>query len=75
MFIGLFNVACLNIAVSYLKFRDDSTSVIQFHTTLKGDLPQFSYILRKPEPLGTEFKTVACSITGALISLEIQWGK
>ena len=34
-----------------------------------------SYIFRKKEPLGTEFKTVACYITGALIFLEIQRGK
>ena len=57
------NEACLDIATSYLKFGDESMSKIQFCTTLKGDLPNLSYIFRKPEPLGTEFKTVTCSVT------------
>ena len=47
-------------------------SAIRFQTTAKGDLPHLSYIFRKPEPLGTEFKTVACSVTGALIFIEVQ---
>ena len=46
-------------------------SAIRFQTTTEGNLPHLSYILCNPEPLGTEFKTVACSITGALISLEV----
>ena len=29
-----------------------------------GGLPNISFILRKPEPLGTEFKSMACSLTG-----------
>ena len=49
-------------------------SVIQFHTKLKGDLPQLSYIFRNPEPLGMEFKTVGCYITGSLIFVDIQQG-
>jgi hypothetical protein len=29
-----------------------------------GGLPNNSFILRKPESLGTEFKTMACSVAG-----------
>ena len=66
-----FNETCNNISASYLKVGDDSTSAIRFRTTAKGDLPEFSYIYCKPEPLGKEFKTVACSVTGALLFVEI----
>ena len=47
-------------------------SVIRFSTTAKGNLPHFSYIFRKMEPLGTEFKNIACYFTGDLIFIEIQ---
>lgn len=40
-----------------------------------GNLPNISFINRKPEPLGTEFKVVACGKTGILIHLELQRGK
>ena len=50
-------------------------SAIRFRTTAKGNLPHLSYIFRKPDPLGTEFKTVACSVTGALLFIEVQRGK
>ena len=47
-------------------------SAIRFQTTAKGNLPHLSYIFRKPDPLGTKFKTVACSATGALLFIEVQ---
>ena len=50
-------------------------SAIRFRTTAKGNLPLLSYIFHKPEPLGTEFKVVACSITGFLLFIEVQRGK
>ena len=50
-------------------------SAIRFRTTVKGNLPHLSYIFRKSEPLGTEFKTIACSVTGALLFIEVQRGK
>ena len=50
-------------------------SAISFWTTAKGDLPHLSYIFRKLEPLGTEFKIVACYVTGALLFIEGQRGK
>ena len=50
-------------------------STIQFCTTSKGNLPHLSYIFRKPEPFGAEFKKFACSVTGSLIFIDIQRGK
>jgi len=39
-----------------------------------GKLPHLSFILHKLENLGTEFKVVACPITGIILFLEIQKG-
>ena len=50
-------------------------SAVRFWTTARRDLPHLSYILRKPESLGTDFNTVACYFTGALLFAEIQRGK
>ena len=69
--IDRFNESCSNIAASYLKVGDESMNAIRFCTTSKGDLPHLSYIFRKPEPLGVEFKTVSCSVTVAPILLDI----
>ncbi len=44
-------------------------------TTALGGLPNISFVVRKPEPLGTEFKTCACPITGIMTMMEIQRGK
>ena len=55
--------------------EDDSMSVIRFVTTPKVDLPRYSYIFRKLEPLGTEMKNVACSRLGTMLHLDIQKGK
>ena len=62
-----FNTACKNIAASFMKVGDESMSAIRFWTTAKGNLPHLSYISHKPEPLGIEFKEVACSVTGSLL--------
>ena len=75
MLINVFNAAFNNISASYLKVGYESMSAIRFRTTEKGKLPHLSYIFSKPEPLGTEFKTVYCSITGALILIEVNRGK
>ena len=69
MLIDGFNVVCKNIAASFLEVGGDSISAIRFRTTAKGDLPYLSYVLCNPEPLGTEFNTVACYVTGALLSI------
>ena len=50
-------------------------SSMRFRTTPKGDLPHYSFIFRKPEPLGTEMKNVACSRLGTMLHLDIQKGK
>ena len=60
---GGLNEACKNIDASYLKVGDESTNAIRFRTTSKGNLPHLSYIFRKPEPLESEFNTVAYSVT------------
>ena len=65
------NRACSNIASSYLKARYESMSAIRSYKMLKGNLPHLSYIFRKTELIGIEFKSVVSSVTGALIFLDI----
>ena len=72
MLIYGFNAACNNIDASFLKVGDESMSAIYFWTKAKGDLPHLSYIFYKPEPLGTEFKTVVCYVTGELLFIKVQ---
>ena len=57
------------------KIFDESMSAWRPQTTSKGGLPHLSFVDRKPEPLGTKFKNVACAITGIMLALEIQRGK
>ena len=75
MLVYIFNETRKSISASYLKVRDESMSAIIFWITEKGNLPHFYYIFRKPDPLGTEFKKVTCSVTGDLPLIEIQRGK
>ena len=70
-----FNTACKNIAASFLKVGDESMIAIRFWKTARGNLLHLSYIFRKPEPLGTKFKTVAYYVTGAFLFIELQRGK
>jgi hypothetical protein len=58
-----------------MDIADESMSAWHPRTTALGGLPNISYIIRKPEPLGTEFKTTACPITGCMLHMEIQRGK
>ena len=62
-------------SASFLEVGDESLSKIRFWTTEKWNLPHLSYTFRKPEPLGTEFNTVYCSVTGSLLFIEVQRGK
>ena len=55
-----------------LSIGDDFMGAIRFWKIAKGNLPHLSYILRKTEPLWTGFNTVACSVTGALMLIEVQ---
>jgi hypothetical protein len=52
------------MAGSIRKVLDETMSAWCPQTTPTGGLPHLSFILRKPEPLGTEFKTIACTVTG-----------
>ena len=64
------------IASSRVKTLDESMSAFKPQTTKTGNLPNISYIMRKPEPLGTELKTVASvESNGPMIYAEIQEGK
>jgi hypothetical protein len=54
---------------------DESMSTWRPRTTKQGGLSHSSYVIRKPEPLGTEFKTAADPATGIMLALEIQEGK
>ena len=40
-----------------------------------ANLPNISYVQRKPKPLGIEFKTVCEAMMGVMIYMEIQRGK
>ena len=52
------------VAASHIKVHDETMSSWHPTTTPWGGLPFLSFILRKPKPLGTEFKSTACAITG-----------
>ena len=43
--------------------------------TKTGGLPNITYILRKPEPLGTEFKNACCPKSGVMLFMELQRGR
>ena len=72
MFFHDFNKARKNIATSYPKVGDKSTSAIHSQTMAKGKLPHLSYIFCKIEPLGTDIKIVAFYVIGALLFVEVQ---
>ena len=52
------------VAASAKKVLDELMSAWKPQTTKTGGLPHLSFILRKPEPLGTEFKCICCPVTG-----------
>ena len=54
---------------------DESMSAWRPRTTVTGGLPNLSFVARKPEPLGTEFKNSACPVLGVMRHIEIQRGK
>jgi Transposase IS4 len=63
------------ISASVKKAIDESMSAFKPQTSTTGNLPHLSYISRKPEPLGTEFKVVNCSETLCMLYIEVQKGK
>jgi hypothetical protein len=60
---------------SFEKVLDELMSAFRPQTRKTGDLPNLSFIPRKPEPLGAEFKCICCAITGIMIWIELQRGK
>ena len=45
-------------------------------SSYRGDgLPHLSFIKRKPEPVGSEFKCIADTVSGVMMALELQEGK
>jgi hypothetical protein len=58
------------VAASVRKVLDESMSAYRPCTSNTGGLPNISFILRKPEPLGTEFKTIACTAIGKKMLLK-----
>ena len=63
------------VASSITKVLDESMSAWKPRTTKTGGLPVLTFVKRKPEPLGTEFKCVADAETGIMLFLEVQRGK
>ena len=60
--------------ISSLVCLDESMSALVPRTTKSGNLPNLSYVERKPEPLGTELKVAMDGLIGKLLWLEIQEG-
>ncbi len=52
------------VAASVKKVLDEMMSEWKPRTSALGGLPNISFILRKPKPLGTEFKVTCCGRTG-----------
>ncbi len=63
------------IAAAHWKVLDELMSPFRPRTLKTGNLPHISYLIRKPQPLGTEFKCAACTVTGCMLALECQEGK
>jgi len=54
---------------------DKTMSALRNRKNQTGNLPNISFLLRKPEPLGTELKDSGCKVIGDLRFLELQRGK
>ena len=61
----------MQAASSYEKLLDESMSSHRPRKTATSGLPNMSFILRKPEPLGIELKRVCCAKTGVMTYMEI----
>ena len=73
---GFNNNRAKTVAASRVKTFDESMSPYKPQSSKTGNLPNISFILRKPEPLGTELKTVASTgSNGPMLYAEIQEGK
>ncbi len=63
------------VAAHQWKVLDELMSAFQPRTRKTGNLPNISFIIRKPKPLGTEFKCAGCPETGMMLGLEVQEGR
>jgi hypothetical protein len=63
------------VAASVYKVMDESMSSFRPKTSKTGNLPNISFVKRKPKPLGTEVKNMVCGATRMMLALEIQEGK
>jgi hypothetical protein len=71
---GFNNVRLNRITTSLWDILDESMLSFRPRTTATGTLPNISFIFRKPDPLGTEFKCAACPVIGTMKCLDIQQG-
>jgi hypothetical protein len=55
-------------AASHIQVLDETMSGWSPTTTKYGGLPFLSFVQRKPTPLGTEFKSIACTATGKCLT-------
>lgn len=60
--------------ISSLVCLDESMSALVPKTTKSGNLPNLSYVERKPEPLGKELKVAMDALIGKCTWLEVQEG-
>jgi len=60
---------------SSTRVLDEAMSAYRPRTTKTGGLEHLSFVKRKPEDLGTEFKCASCPMTRLMTNLEIQRGK
>ena len=71
-----FNMNCLKYIVSSNRLAMDELMMAwRPRKTKTGGLPNITFILRKPEPLGTEYKCSTCSSCNVMLYMEIQRGK
>ncbi len=63
---GFNNTRIQKVAASFCKVLDESMSAWSPTTTKLGGLLFLLFILCKPTPLGTDFKTVACTKMGEI---------
>ena len=65
-----------NVSSGFVITLDESMSAFKPQTTKTGNLPHLSFIQRKPEPLGTEYKNSAeTSTLDVFLYTELQRGK
>ena len=69
-----FNKSRRKISIGVKEMAGGSMREMRFWTTPKGDLPHYSFIFRKPDPLEIQLKKLVCSRLGVMLYLEIQKG-